>query len=124
MLTEKHHTGGFLISEADGHYSRDNVTLDASATTTTAGLESGTVLGKITGTGKYAAYDQQGSGGVEGAAAILYSPADPTGADQAVSVICRAAEVNGNELVWPGGSPTDVTAGVADLRAIGVIVRY
>lgn len=122
MLTEKHHTGGFLISEADGHYSRENVTLDDTATTTTVGLESGTVLGLQSG-GNYAQYDNGASDGTQTAVAILYSPADPTGADQAVSVIKRAAEVNGNELVWKVTSPSGVAPGIVDLAAVGIIVR-
>lgn len=123
MLTEKHHTGGFLLTELDGHGSRDNVTLDASATTLLAGMESGTVLGKITGSGKYAKYDQEAADGTQAAAAILYTPGAPTAADQAVAVINTTAEVNGDELIWPDGSPTDITAGIADLRALGIKVR-
>jgi Bacteriophage lambda head decoration protein D len=120
MLTEKHHAGGFLISEGDGHYSRDNVTMDSSIATA---LEPGTVLGKITASGKYVAYDNQASDGSQAAAAILYGSVDVTGADQVACVIVRTAEVNGDELVWPGGSPTDQTAGIADLKTLGIIVR-
>lgn len=120
MLTEKHHTGGFLLSEGDGHFSRDVVTIDASVA---VALESGTVLGKITSSGKYAAYDNQAGDGTQAAAAILYNAVDVTGADQLATVIVRTAEVNADELVWPGGSPTDVTAGIADLKALGIIVR-
>lgn len=121
MLTEKHHAGGFLITEADGHYSRDNVTLDAGVG---VALEPGTVLGKITATGKYTPYDNSAGDGSQAAAAILYGAAPNTGADQTVCVIVRVAEVNGKELVWLDGSPPiDVTAGTADLKAIGIIVR-
>lgn len=120
MLTEKHHTGGFLISEADGHYSRDNVTLDDSVA---VALEAGTVLGKLTSGGNWVAYDNEASDGSQAATGILYAAAAVTGADQVVCVILRAAEVNADELVWPAGSPTDVTAGIADLKAIGIIVR-
>lgn len=120
MLTEKHHVGGFLISEADGHYSRDNVTMDASIATA---LEPGTVLGKITATGKWVAYDNQAGDGSQAAAGILYGAVPVTSADQVAVAIVRVAEVNGDELVWPGGSPTDQTAGIADLKALGIIVR-
>jgi hypothetical protein len=120
MLTEKHHTGGFLLSEGEGHYSRDNVTIDSSVATA---LEPGTVLGKITASSKYVAYDNQASDGSQAAAGVLYGYVAVTGADQTAVAIVRTAEVNSDELVWPGGSPTDQTAGIADLKAIGVIVR-
>lgn len=123
MLTEKHHDGGFLMTEGDGHYSRENVTLDATATTTTEVMEAGTVLGKITATGNYAKYDQQAGDGTQTAVAILFGQAAATGADQKVCIIARLAEVNSDELVWPGGSPTDVAAGVVDLAAVGIIAR-
>lgn len=118
MLTEKRHAGAFLLSEGDGHFSRDNVTLAAGHD-----LEAGTVLGKITATGKFAQYDNQASDGSQVAAGILYDKANSTAADVAVCAIVRTAEVVDELLVWPDGSPTDITAGVADLKAIGIIVR-
>lgn len=120
MKTETTHAGGFIISELDGHGSRDNVTLDD---TVAVQLEDGSVLGKITAEGTYAKYDQQASDGTEVAAAILIGRALVTGADQAVCVLNMDAEVNGSELQWPDGSPTDITAGVADLRTLGIKVR-
>lgn len=118
MLTEKRHAGDFLLSEGDGHYSRDNVTL-----VTGHNLQAGTVLGKITSGGKYKQYDQQAGDGSEVAAGVLYDNADSTDADVAVCIINRTAEVVATLLIWPDGSPVDVTAGIADLKAIGVIVR-
>lgn len=119
MLTEKRHAGDFILSEGDGHYSRDNVTIVSG----TAALEAGTVLGKITATGKYKQYDNQAADGSQVAAGVLYGAADASAADVAVCIINRTAEVVATLLVWPDGSPTDVTAGIADLLAIGVIVR-
>lgn len=120
MLTEKHHTGGFLISEADGHLSRDNGTL-----VTGQNLEAGQVLGKITSGGKWAFYDNDASDGTQVAAGILYASVNATSADQPCVVITRDAEVNGKELIWEsGGSPTvDQAAGTLDLAALHVIVR-
>lgn len=119
MLTESRHAGGFLLSEGDGHYSRDNVTIAQGS----SALVAGTVLGKITATGKYTAYDNQASDGTQTAAGILYAGVDPTTEDVAGVAIVRTAEVAADLLEWPGGSPTDQTAGIADLKAIGVIVR-
>jgi hypothetical protein len=82
------------------------------------------VLGKITPGGKYAAYDNNLSDGTQTAAAILYAKCDATAGDTAAAVIARDAEVNGAELVWADNSPSsDVTAGIADLAAVGIIVR-
>lgn len=120
MKTETSHAGDFIISELDGHGSRDNVTLDAGVAVQ---LEAGTVLGKITSGGKYAKYDNQASDGTQVAAAILYDRALVTGADQVVCVINKDAEVNTHQLQWPDGSPTDITAGVADLLTLGIKVR-
>lgn len=117
-LTEGRHAGDFLLSEGDGHYSRDNVTLVSGHV-----LDAGTVVGKITSGGKYKQYDQQAGDGSEVAAGVLYDNADSSDGDLAVCVINRTAEVVADLLVWPLGSPTDVTAGIADLKAIGVTVR-
>jgi Bacteriophage lambda head decoration protein D len=116
-LTEKLHAGGFLISEADGKLSRDNVTLVSGQN-----LVAGTVLGKISASGKYAAYDDQASDGTQTAVAILYEASDASGGDLVVCAITRSAEVNGNELTWPTGSPADITAGVADLAGTPQII--
>jgi hypothetical protein len=120
MLTEKHHTGGFLISEADGHLSRDNGILVAGQN-----LQAGTVLGKITTGGKWAFYDNDAGDGTQAAAGILYASVDATSADQPCVVITRDAEVNGKELTWEaGGSPApDQIAGKADLALLHIIVR-
>jgi hypothetical protein len=118
MLTEKRHAGDFLLSEGDGHYSRDNVTLASGQN-----LQAGTVLGKITSGGKYKVYDQQAGDGSEAAAGILYDNVDASAADTPAVIINRTAEVVAALLIWPDGSPPDVTAGIADLKAIGVIVR-
>jgi hypothetical protein len=54
-LVEGKHPGGFLVWEALRDYTREVVTI-ASGT-----LEPGTVLGKITASGKYAAHDPEGN---------------------------------------------------------------
>lgn len=118
MLTEKTHDGGFLMSEAAGKRSRENVTLASGQD-----LYPGAVLGKITATGKYTEYDNGASDGSQTAAGILYGRGDASAGDIAVTLIARDAEVNGNELLWGSESGSDLTAGVADLLAAGIIVR-
>lgn len=113
-LTEGRHTAEFLLSEANGHRSRDTVVLSSTA----AALAAGTVLGKQTVGGEYVAYDETGTDdGRRVAAGILYANAADSAADQKVVVIVRDAEVKGDAL-------TGIDAnGIADLKALGIIVR-
>ena len=74
MLTEKRHAGDFILSEGDGNFSRDNVTIVSGASV----LEAGTALGKITASGKYGVYDNAAVDGRQAVAAVLYGSADPT----------------------------------------------
>lgn len=117
-LTETGRTGSCIISLANGNQSKENVTLLSGQD-----LAANTVLGKVTGSGKYVAYNQQAGDGSEVAAGILLAAGDATAGDLAVAIVKRDAEVIADELVWPDGSPTDITAGIADLLAIGILVR-
>lgn len=117
--TETTHAGGFIISEANGNRSRQNVTL-----TSGQDLEDGAVLGKVTSGGKYVEYDNNASDGSQAAAGILIGKGDATAGDLAVAIINCDAEVNGEELLWSDSSPdTHEAAGVVDLLALGIKVR-
>lgn len=112
-LTEARRTGEFLISEANGTISREEVTVAAAA----SALVAGTVMGKITASGKYVAYSNGAADGSEAAAGILYAAVADSAADQKAVLIVRHAEVAENRL-------TGIDAnGKADLLALGVIVR-
>ena len=65
ILTETPHAGGFLVWEALRDYCRSTVILAS------GNLQPGTILGKITASGKYAAHDPAASNGTQTAAAIL-----------------------------------------------------
>lgn len=123
-LTEGKHTGEFILSEANGNRSRDNVTVTVPANTT---LEAGYVLAKLSATGKYVPYDNAGSDGSEVAAGVLYSTlVNDSGAPVDVDgvVVNQDAEVRGDDLVWKTGLvDADETAGKADLLALGIKVR-
>lgn len=112
MLTETVHTGEYLISEGNGKISRDAITIVSGQN-----LPAGQVLGKVTASGKYAAYDNAALDGTETAAGILYAAVDATGADMSGIMTARLAEVDGNLLT---GSDAN---GVADLAALNIIVR-
>lgn len=119
MLTEKTHAGGFIISEADGHLSRDNGTLISGQN-----LEAGAVLGKITTGGKYTAWADAASDGSQTVAGILYAKVDASAGDAPCCVINKDAEVIADELVWPTESPpADTDEGIAELLLLGIKVR-
>lgn len=110
----------FLLSEARGTLSREQVTIVSGAGVLTAG----TVLGKITASGKYKAYDDDNVDGSETAAAILAYTVDATSADVEAAVIFRLAEVKSSSIVWAGtNDATDKTNGLADLAAKFIILR-
>lgn len=62
--------------------------------------------------------------GTQIAAGILFADVDASAADQKCLVIARQAEVNGNELVWPGGiTATQKDLAIAQLAQLGILVR-
>lgn len=113
ILTESVRAGEFIIAEGNGSISRDKVTIAAAA----AALKAGTVMGKITASGKYVAYANGASDGSEVAAGILYAPVEDLAADQSGVLIVRHAEVEETLL-------TGIDApGKVDLAAAQIIFR-
>lgn len=111
---------GLILSEAEGHRSRENVTIASGQN-----LKYGTVVGVITSGGKYSAYDDDNSDGTETAAGILVgSDVDATDGDLPGVVLVRDAEVNSDLLVWAStNDATDITNGKANLASLGIILR-
>ena len=121
VLTETKHTAAFIVSEANGTRSRSTVTVTVPADTT---FLSGSVLGKITATGKYVLYDNAAADGSEVAAAILYTELvnDTVGAvDNDAVVIDIDAEVRSADLTWKDAG--HAAAGLVDLRTLGIKAR-
>jgi hypothetical protein len=118
-LVEGKHAGGFLVWEALRDYTREVVTI-ASGT-----LEPGTVLGKITASGKYAAHNPAATDGTETAVAVIWGKADATGGDApAVAIVRGPAIVNRHNLVFAGSpSGAEITAAHAALLDVGILVR-
>lgn len=103
----------FVLSEASGQRSRENVVV----TQTGAVIKSGTVISKLTATGKYVVYDNVGTDGSEVATGVLYNHlAAATGDIKAVAFV-RDCEVNRGALTGLD------TTGETDLEARGVLVR-
>lgn len=117
VLNQGYLTGEYLVSEAAGKRSRDSVTV------TVAGgvaLPSGTVLGKVTATGKFVKYDSALANGAQAAAAVLYTACPGTNGDYKCTVHNTDAEVIGAAL--NGGLNVDAT-GKAGLLTAGIKVR-
>ena len=113
----------WLKREADSHYSREEVTIASGA----GELVSGTVLGKITASGKYTPVTVAAADGSENAAGVLLEDADASSADVAAVIIARDAIVSNQGLTY--GADVDTAAERAavhaDLAALSppIIVR-
>ena len=119
ILSEPPHAGGFLVWEALRDYCRSTVIL-ASGT-----LQPGTILGKITASGKYAVHDPVAVDGTQTAAAILWNSVDASAGDTNAVVLTRGpAIVNQYEISIPG-TPTapQIAAAHAALLTLGILVR-
>jgi len=113
ILTSTTRLKEFILDEATGQRSRENIVV----VQTGAAIVSGTVLGKVTATGKYKPYANGASDGTEVAAGVLYNHLfAATGDIEAVGFV-RDCEVVRGALTGLD------TAGEADLVARGVIVR-
>lgn len=98
-------------------YSRENIVVVAGS----GPLPTGTVLSKISASGKYGVYDTAGTGGIETAAAILAEPVDATSGDVNGSAVVRLAKIAPGGLTWKSSlTEADKTAGLADLAANGI----
>lgn len=113
----------FLLSEANGQRSREQVTLTASQ----GALPAGMVMARVTATGNYVPYDDDANAGTPGsgvALGILAYPAENSASTQQVTIIARDAEVKTAALRWEASNDgTEQTAGIADLAAVGIIAR-
>lgn len=105
-------TAEFLVSEANGHRAREEVTVAAGVA---PGLPAGQVLGRLAN-GNYVEYDEAAVTGAEVVSGILYAPAVGT---IPATVIVRDAEVNWNHLTVTGTKDTVI----AGLNALGIAVR-
>lgn len=124
VMTNRIRAGGFMQSEANYARARDKVTLEGG--TGGAGiLYAGTVLGKVTASGKYMPSPASGSDGSQTAVAILWDDADATNGDLEVAVIARDAEVRAADLSYDSSVDTDneKAAKWTQLAAVGIIVR-
>ena len=124
ILTEGRHTGEFLLSEADAGYSRDNVTIASGAGV----IQPGTVLGKITASGKFWPSTNASvteTAGAQTALAVSLYRVDATSADVKAVVIARHAQVTAADLAYDASvnDATKKAAKATQLATVGIIVR-
>jgi hypothetical protein len=120
-LTEGMHEGEFIGELAMGigfHVDDSDILISGQ------NLAAGRVLGKITASGKLTAYDNAAANGSETAVGILYAAVDASGGDKAKTRVLKRgpAVVNANDLGWGANDGAGITAGKADLLALGIKV--
>lgn len=120
-LTQGIEAGEYLMSEANGTRSRENAVVTVSGA---ALLRSGRVMARLTADGKYVPYDNVGTDGSEVAAGVLLTPLlDGVNGDFKAVIHVRDCEVVSDRLDWGAVDGTGQTAGLADLKALGIIAR-
>lgn len=118
--TESNRLGDVLKFEAEKAYSREQVTFGTDAGAPT--LAVGTVVGKVTASGKYKILAPAANDGTESAAGVvvqeiaLSASADTTGV-----IVNKFAKVAKSALVFPDGATTNQkNTAIAQLEVLGV----
>lgn len=121
VYTEGRHPGEFLMTEANGQRSRENITIASGAGI----IAPGTVLGKITASGKYVASAVGATDGSQTAVAVSLYGCDATSADVGIAAIVRDAEVKASILTYHADrdQAAEKTAANTNLAAVGILVR-
>ena len=121
VFVETRHPGEFILSEANGQRSRETITIASGAGI----IAAGSVLGKVTASGKYVVSAVGASDGSQVPAAINIYGADASAADVPVAAIVRDAEVNGKCLTYHADrdQAAEKTAAHTALATLGIIVR-
>lgn len=111
--------GEFIRSVGEGSISFDKITLVSGQN-----LKAGTVLGKITASGKYTLHDNAASDGSQAAVAILYQDTDATDGDVPATAVMRLAEVVDSLLTFKDGiSAPNRAAAITNLAASNIFAR-
>ncbi len=118
-FTEPNNLKDFLVWEEERGYSRDEVTILSGED-----LSIGEVVGEVTASGKYVAFNQDGEDGSQNAAGIVIDNYDASDGDIQGVIVARDAIIITSNLVWPSDiETTEITAALAQLAALGIIVR-
>ena len=118
VKTEGVYGAEFLLSN------EETLSLDKGVLISGQNLNVGTVLGKITASGKYTLHNNAASDGSEVAAAILYNTTDASVGDTACTVLTRLAEVAEAKLIFKSGiSAANKAAAITALATQHIITR-
>lgn len=119
-ITESFHDGGFIVNNPIGLAAFEQVTLLAGAK-----FQAGSIVGKITATGKYKEWNPASVDGSQTVAGVVRNFKDATSADKQGTLLARGpVEVNASELVWfTGATGGNITTGLAGLKALNIIPR-
>jgi hypothetical protein len=112
--------GDLLKYEEENLYSRDQVTV-----VNGQNLKLGAVIGRVSATQKVKALDPSATDGSEVAAGVVLQSIDASAAEKTNGLIVSLqAIVADHALIWPAAITTEEkTAAIAQLEAIGVLVR-
>lgn len=117
VLTEGNRLNDVLAWEQENLYSREKVTILADEV-----LAVGQVVGQVTASEKYVAFNQDGADGSQNAKGIVIADYDATGADIEGVIIARDAIVKPSGLVWPADiDAAEKTAALAVLEELGIL---
>ena len=121
VLTEQPSMGDVLKYEVNPNYTREVITL-------LQGLPSpvGSVLGKITASGKYTLSPATGADGSQVASVVLLYAVDATLADATGIVVARGPTIVSRAGLAYEGTVNDaakITAKIAQLAAVGIVAR-
>ena len=122
-LTEGSRQQEWLMTDNPAYFSREQSTLISGQN-----LRSGTVIGKISASGKWTILAPVAADGSQNAAGFLLTHTDASTGDKRCTVIEGnpgvAVQVNGALITWPAGitGPQKTTA-IAALKALGFKIR-
>ena len=120
VLSEPTHLGDLLKWEEDVRYSREQITVAAGQD-----LPIGTVVGRVTATAHFKAFDPAASDGSEQAVGILLGPIDATLIDcNDGLMLARSGIVASKLVVWPAGiTGSQKATAITHLEQRGVLIR-
>src|SRR3954463_11005494 len=131
IYTEGEYASNWLKYEEGSLYSREQVTIVSGANAVGAPLKTGTILGKITATGKYTPHTIAGTGGAGSAVVagiLLTDQVDASVADKRAVIIARDAIVMQYGLTYgadvtTAGNRATVNGPTNGLATLGILVR-
>ena len=121
VLTQPPSMGDVLKFEVNPNYTREVITLLQGMP-----YPVGSVLGRITASGKYKLATSGGADGAETAIAVLLYAVDATLADATGIVVARGPAIVSRAALAYDGTVDDaakITAKLAELTALGIIAR-